>query len=161
MSKEIRRRAPRRSRLRWEWYWKEKLSTKGRMQAEYEMIKNKPLSVTAQEFIDSAIEKLDPFEATAILGTTVIVKQGLDWSTVLVQALKGVEGSMIWKSLPWMKFIPKQEGVSTKELLGQNELFEWVLSFSIAYVIVRHFDKVVNLGTGILGIARSLVGIVG
>lgn len=41
----------------------------------------------------------------------------------------------------------------------QAELIEWLISFSLAYVIVENFGELVTAGSNVLGIAKSLLAV--
>jgi len=146
-----------RKKAKWEAYMLSKLETKGRLIGAMEAEKRKPMGLVAREYFGKVLDKIDPLEATSIIGTTIIIKQGIDWTQYALPKL-----AQLAPYLPHgLGFPIKQfEKLEGSKLVGANVALEWLLSFSIAYIVVRYFDKVVEAGKNIIGIARGLLGTV-
>lgn len=169
-----------------------------------------------REHISKVIDRIDPLELTAVIGTTLIIKNGIDWTaTVLApmiveslilpaQKLTATAGEIIaeaYKSVTTLQpfnlaplidlnpsfFIPiltavfgtppqkekgqTQFGASTegstvksaKLKVGQEslninvEICQWLISFAIAYMIVKNFGAIITGATNILSFAKNLL----
>ncbi|RLI42932.1 hypothetical protein DRO69_09805 [Candidatus Bathyarchaeota archaeon] len=110
-----------------------------------------------KEWIDKLLEwsKVNPLEIVAVIGTTYIIKQGLDWAQLSLRVPEPVR--LFLDILPG---IPLPSSLLEKgEVIPQgNEMVEWIVSFTLAYVIVHHFDAFVASGKDLLGIATMLLG---
>jgi len=91
------------------------------------------------------------FKFIAILGTTLIVKGGIEWSESVLTTFTGF--------LSWLGF----HGLDPDELaealdMPQVEMVQWLLSFTAAYLIVENFGELVEAGTNIITAAQGMVG---
>lgn len=123
--------------------------------------KTKPFMESVREHIGKAIDRIDPLELAAVLGTTYLIKTGIDWSEA---ALANVDlvGILRFFQFP----VPAEGTPETRkdEILKilsnpQAEVIEWLVSFTAAYLIVHHFGELVAAGSNILGLAKGLIGV--
>lgn len=115
----------------------------------------------------------DPLELIAIAGATVLIKQGIDWTQTPVPKMviafflnpmatgEQVAYDTLANLVKWIKqrlgLEPPTTPTTPPPLTTQEELMEWLTAFTLAFIIVKHFDAVVGLGNNILGIAKSLI----
>jgi len=146
--------------------------------------KKKPISQKMQEFLVSKMKEIDPAEALAIAGTTVIIKCGINWTEEVVakaqpfintynQISEGMLNVIMLGGYDILKKSylgavgnptqPTQQEIQDRlrsESSGfQVEVMEWVISFTLAFLIVRHFGEIMQAGSNILGVAKGLLGI--
>lgn len=128
--------------------------------------------VWVKQLIERVADKIDPFETIAILGVTGIVRYVIEENEILLaRAMKmfnaprmasvTTKGGLRFVTPIIWSFIPA-ETIKKEDLEGLDtltfELFEWLLAFGIAYVIVRHGGTLLGLlGEGF----GNLSGIVG
>lgn len=119
------------------------------------------------KFIDSA--KIgDVTKLVAILGMTVLVKNVIDSTPELVDKAKElvVPGYALallfpFTALPFLPALGAAAAAPPKEQLEIPEHLEWLISFTLAYIIVTHFGDLVqgmgNVVSGIKGILTSML----
>ena len=113
---------------------------------------------------ESLVKDIDALELMAIFGTTVLIKQGIDWAQIAVNE----ETVNLFHSIltaDWLQsfrdIIALQEPEEPKaEPIGAT-LTEWVISFVVAFILIRHADAVINAGGNILFMAKGLIGALG
>lgn len=139
----------------------------GVLKARLKMFKNEPSSVMIKRWIENMANKIDPMELVATIGATYIVKQGIEWSEILAaQASKNIF-DVINLILPFTHGkdanIPSE--TLKKALLDsldtpQVEIIQWFLSFCVGYLVVHNFASIIESGTSILSIGKTLLGVV-
>jgi len=135
-----------------------KAEARGRLKGQQMGLKLEPIEQTVRKYFDKILEKIDPLEAMAIMGATIMIKQGIDFTEMAAGTLARFPST--FKMFPWAIPIPGLATLDTKDLVAKDEILQWLLSFSIAFVLIKHFDKVVTAGGSLLSAARALVGIV-
>jgi len=143
----------------------EKARLIGAAKAEIQRIKlrAKNIGVILQsKLADMEVEDLAKF--TAILGATVVIKNGIDFA----------EESYTKQDLAWwyrmfarkLLLLPPGTLIPDEQIQNMEslpaEITQWVISFGLAYVIVENFGEIV-LATGqaltsLTGLARLLLG---
>lgn len=140
----------------------------------------KGIELSAREHIGKLIDKLEPLELVACLGLTLIVKKVIDESEVLRGKLK-----QIAKPAYGIYFVPPEDYVGppqvgtpsarpsyrvfypgprkTEEAAEAYEgLFpdwaDWLISFAIAYCIIKHGGQLLGLMKEGMGTMTSVVG---
>lgn len=115
------------------------------------------------ERLETLMKSIDPLELMAVAGTTVLIKQGIDWAQVAVAT---AEFNIFNKILTadWIgsfqAIIAWVQGSGEPEPQAPTgpELMEWVISFVIAFFLVRHGEALINAGGNMLGVAKGLIG---
>jgi len=93
----------------------------------------------------------DIFKFVSILGVTIIIKQGIEWSESILTTYAGF--------IYWIFGSPADLSAIEQALdMPQVEIMQWLLSFSAAYLIVENFGELVTAGTNILSMANTLIG---
>lgn len=109
---------------------------------------------------DKLIDKIDAQETIAITGLTIIIKQGMDWAEYKAKTMEanpvrafaplfgllGIATESLWKS----DIQPENESIP-------EAIQEWILSFAVAYLIVKNFGELVKAGASVLNIAKGLL----
>jgi hypothetical protein len=91
--------------------------------------KKKPLEVSLKEHFGKMIDRVDPLQVAAVAGTAYVIKFGIDWTQYQLANV----GPIISILTP-SGFITGKVPLK----ISDNEVLEWVLSFSIAYMVVVH-----------------------
>lgn len=138
--------------------------TLGKLKAEEHFAKTKKGKIRAiKEILTKMLEKIEPVETVAVVGLTIIIKN------IIVEFFedKIVEyttGKIPFTPMVFMRAVyPKQFEIAEEEMKKafdkpNVEFYEWLFSFSIAFIIVRHGGALFSmLGQG----ATSLSSIVG
>ena len=55
-----------------------------------------------------------------------------------------------------LRKVAQEKGVSTEGLTG-SDLVTWLISFSVAYVIVHNFGQIATAGSNLIALATQLV----
>lgn len=129
-------------------YWEAKKKRAGELQAEVEAQRRKPLDVSAKEHIGKILDnlKIDPIETLAILGMTITV----------YNIITGTERLMNWVTNlpnPMPSQFPQAASAAASQVLGTqtnkfiipNDWNVWLISLSLAYIIVRHAGQLIGL----------------
>jgi len=119
----------------------------------WKLVKKKPLDVSLREHIGKIIDNTkltDVAELVAVLGLTPIVKMTIEETETLMAKFKRMIESGAW--LKWSLLMPLTPylGFAIETLvtppdvemekimdLPEVEIFEWILSFAIAFCIVK------------------------
>jgi hypothetical protein len=125
------------------------------------------------KFIDSLASKIDPLEAVAVAGTTYLVHQAIMGAPKFLEELKTsplVKGAAYALNPTFFAVTtifdilgqatgtqPTKEQV--QDILKDNELAIWILSFVAAYLVIRYGASFVKDMGGFTGIAGMLAGI--
>lgn len=122
----------------------------------------KPLALTIREHINVAIDKIDPLELAAILGTSYLIKTTIYADTSLVGKIKGLS-KLPLSDLYGGSFAPFLESIDIilpKSLTTSTEpdIKEWIICFVIAFMIVRHGSELLNVFKSIGGIVGGFLG---
>jgi len=91
------------------------------------------------------------FKFISILGVTVIIKSGIEWSESILATFTGF--------IYWILGQPADMSTLEEALdKPEAEIIQWVLSFAVAYLIVENFGELVTAGTNILSLANTMIG---
>jgi hypothetical protein len=118
--------------------------------------------------LEKVIDKIDPMKALAILGTTLIIKQGINWAQYLGQKFAeqggspvGMVAAILGDLMPGNPVLEALAGITGEKkvnLGGRAEIMEWVISFTVAYILVEHAGELITAGGNILFAAKGLIG---
>lgn len=142
---------------------------KGELRAEYYMHKHKPLAESAREHIGKLIDRIDPIEIGAVIGVTILVHGTIVETEALLKAVASVKTNVAGNILaglinPEAELIQWIAGTfagSTSDVIKQFGLDQdweiWLISYSIAYILVHHFGQILAIaGSGV----SSLTGLI-
>jgi len=113
-----------------------------------------------QDHVGKAIDRIDPLETAAVLGLTFIVHGIIiDEKNVYHEHLKKIRGM---KKLVWGRAAEKL-GISLEEWNIPEtetaditqEMFDWIISFTLAYCIIKYGGQLLGL------LDKDLVKVVG
>jgi hypothetical protein len=108
----------------------------------------KPWEVSLKEHLGKMLDQVDPVQVMAIAGVAYTIKFGIDWTQYQLAHV----GPIISILTPTGFLTGK---VPLK--ISDNEILEWVLSFSIAYMVVVHG---LDIASGLIPLAtKFLAGI--
>lgn len=124
----------------------------------------KSLLDSAREHLGKMIDRIDPLEATAILGATYLIKQGIQWTEVLTTSnLPNITWLLNlfnpFRGVVNVPVIPRETAEDIQKALDtpQSEAIEWLLAFAAAFIIVRHAGEIIQAGSNILNVGKSLL----
>jgi len=116
------------------------------------------------KFLD-ALDRLDPLELVAFLGTTYIIKQGIEWTETVIADPSNAK-TLIMLINPFLGLLYSQIVQSPPPEVQKKieqamdslpaELFEWLLSATAAFFIVRYGKQAIG---SVIDQAKSLLGI--
>lgn len=142
-----------------------------------------------EETVKGTINKIDPLKAVAITGTTVIIHGLIQASdTMLTQiadfvsnipqflggAVIGVAETIFskasWEAIGVEVHEPKIEEPKTStpkshyqsilESLGISDLYVWIISFALAYIVIEHGGQLIGLlDKGLTSVVPMLLGV--
>ena len=140
----------------------------GQLQAEYEFKKAHSIDKKPLDFIveqgKKLLDRIDPIETAAIIGTTIIVhgliSDNKDW------VAKTIEYSKLWSQDQALAFIEDWYAQLTGKEQKQKNLIEfpdwsvWLVSLSIAYIVIKHGGQLIGLlESGLSSVVPMLLGI--
>lgn len=147
-----------------------KALTKAGIKAQQEAEGAKDWKVSLREHIGKMIDRVDPLEVGAVLGFTGVIHYIIVTNKELVTAtlaiVKGtVEGIT---TAPWWSWLLSpfpfplgnilKKSAESKEQLGeitQDEFFVWLISFCLAFILIRHAGAIIQgLGEGFQGLTN-------
>jgi hypothetical protein len=141
-------------------YVEAKAAEKGKLQAQLEMHRKKPLEESFKEHVGKIIDRIDPFEAVAILGVTVIVHDVIkETPNLLDRVSKGPAPEDFWGQFvkqmgyaaggiitPAIQVGAGQAKETVTTLLHtENEAMLWLESYALAYILVHHAGQIFGL----------------
>lgn len=150
-------------------YAEAKARRRGELQAEREMRRSEPIEDTLKEKGLKLLDRIDPFETAAILGTTFIVHGIIVASTDLLEKVESYQHQMpeLYKAFPefekrWRFEHGQKESLvttATNIVTGVPDYMVWLVSFSLAYVIIHHAGSLIGLlDKGIANVVPLLLG---
>ena len=113
------------------------------------------------DHIGKAIDRIDPLEAVAVLGMTIIVKQTLDTTATLkekAQAMFQMHPTELGKlfGVPEIDLL----GKPSKQLLALPDWSIWIVSFALAYCIIKFGGQLLGLlDKGLPAVVGMLLGV--
>lgn len=155
-------------------YVESKAKRRGELQAEYEFKKAHSIIKKPMDFLEDTIkktiDKIDVFETAAILGTTFIVHGVIITSTELLEKVEAYQHQMpeIYKAFPELEKRWKFEHGQKESLVttatniveGVPDYMVWLVSFTLAYIIIKHAGSLVGLlDKGITSVVPMLLGV--
>ena len=143
-------------------YKEAKAAEKGRLQAAAEAHRKKSLEESAKEHIGKIIDNTkvsDIAEIMAAIGLTPMVEQVIKNAPNIASAVHNIFlGELTWPLafvFPLNMFLPVQQYKKPEE-----SVFTWLISFSVAYIIVRHAGQLIGLlEKGLTSIVPLLLGV--
>ena len=92
-----------------------------------------------KERFDKIIDRVDPIETIAILGMTVLIKNGIDWTEAsIAKIIVGKPPEELLAHLPPGYELPDPFRAMFPSFEFTTDLNEWLISFCIAFYIQRH-----------------------
>jgi len=124
--------------------------TIGKAKAESDWKKTqKGFEESLRKHLGHWIDTINPLELTATLGMTFIVKNVIDVTPEITDnLLKYGWAGAVGLTFGWIfeEYLKKKKKKPVEfpkvETLDQFEVFKWIISFSIAYIIVRHGGQI-------------------
>lgn len=142
-------------------YAEAKAETKGKLQAEREYKKSKPIQETLKEYVDNIMKNLDPFKTAAILGMTFMVHGTIVGTPALMEKVKVLQHPEFLLlgafGVIAAQYLPLPEGALKKAVEATPDWFIWLESFTIAYIVVVHAGSLIGLLDKGLGNLTSLM----
>lgn len=150
-------------------YAEAKATRKGELQAEYDFkkahsITKKPMDFL-EEHIEKQIDKTDWIEFSAVVGMTFLVHQ-----IVIKNFMEFVNEITTVTELPQRLFKVTPEignifGISKADVMSglpiPKGVMEWIVSFAMAYIIIKHGGQLVGLlDKGLVAVVPMLLGVV-
>ena len=156
---------------------------KGELEAETKFWDKQPLTKKLKRLLWKKLEQIDPMETTVILAGTYLVKQVIEASeeitaTVVAKAeylrkrpamsgawaLSGIIAGPLGGAIS-TAFMPEDAEAKAGYLklmdTGSVEAIEWLLSFVIAYMLVKHGGEIIGMltdgGKSISAIAKIIL----
>jgi hypothetical protein len=149
-----------------DWYWQAKMETRGKLQSELEMHKQKPLTESAREYIGKWLDKIDPLEAGAVIGLSMLIKPFVKMGSDIVSSASGGVVGLLFTNLPAQigQFLAQKE-IDVAKSTGktksditlpgsspldgiQVEVTCWLISLGIAYYVIKNgipFSNIASL----------------
>jgi len=145
-----------------------KATAKGELQGTAEFkATQRGLQTSLRNHVGKLIDKIDPMELISVIGMTVIIKTGIEWTEeILTQA--NAFYNVFWIVAPFKEILPspyQQPSPEPPQDMDSPivEALEWVISFMCAYLIVHNFGQIVvgvsNITSSVLSMAKGLLGI--
>jgi len=149
-------------------YAEAKAVRSGELQAEYQFKKAHSIAKKPLDFIEEhgskLLDKIEPLEAVAVIGLTVLVKHTIDSTEELLNKLQVIKsgkmkGLLIFRTEATTKFL-EQYGYTAE---GRGEGFftdwqDWLISFCIAYIIIKHGGQLFGLMKDGAGTLVTVIG---
>lgn len=141
----------------------------GKASGEIKAHKKKPLLESVREHIGLMIDRIDPLEIAAVVGTTYVLHETILASTDVLNkitakismnpewvigALNPLAGLML-SLMPKPEFPQELENIKTPD-----SLFLWIVCFILAFIVVRHGAELLGKLSGSGGI-MSLLPLIG
>jgi hypothetical protein len=120
----------------------------------------KPLLESFKMHMGEAINKIDPLEAIAIIGTTIIVHDTILTTEGLLK--KAHDYGLSWTmgldlSVPLSQWLGDILNLDTKKEKSPVDNWQlWLTSFALAFIIVRHAGALISGLTNFTGMASLL-----
>jgi hypothetical protein len=140
----------------------------GQLQAEYQFKKAHSIANKPYDFLEEQgkklLDKIDPVETAAIIGTTIIVHGLISENKAWVA--KAIEYSKLWSQDQALAFIEDWYAQLTGKEQKQKNLIEfpdwsvWLVSLSIAYIVIKHGGQLIGLlEKGLTNVIPLLLGV--
>lgn len=137
----------------------------GQAKGKVAALKKLSWSDQLQAFAAQLKEKMslsDLMEGIAVIGATVIIKSGIDWTQTPIPkaVISGFSITQGFRVEPLLtELISWLRGQTTQAppQATQEEILEWLMAFALAYVIVHNFGAIVSGASSILKVATTLL----
>ena len=133
---------------------------KAKLQAEYHFFfkNSRGWKLYLKRWFDSVKDKLDPLELISITGVTVIIKNGIEWTEKIIE-----QQAQFVNLFAGILKVPKIDITILEKAMDtpQAEMLQWLISFSIAYLIVHNFGAIMSAGGNLVAAAVKLIGAAG
>ena len=141
----------------------------GSLKAENKVHESKSMLDSAREHIGKMIDRIDPLEVAAVAGLTFVLHETILSTSDLIQkinttiaknpayvvgVLNPFAGLML-SLLPKMNFPDELDNIKTPD-----SFFLWVVSFLLAFIIIRHGAELVKGGVGSVSSLLPLIGMI-
>lgn len=140
----------------------------GKAKGQLKAIQKLDLKEQLQLFAAKLTDKLslgDLMEGIAVIGATVIIKSGIDWTQTPIPkaVIVGFSITQGFRVEPLLTELIAWLRGQTQEAppqATQAEILEWLIAFALAYVIVHNFGAIVSGASSILKVATTLLATV-
>jgi len=126
----------------------------GKAKGETAAWKSKPLDMKLYEFFKDKIETVYPIKFAATIALTPIVRMAIDATPKILELYQILLGA----GSPLLYFLFSL--VDAPGLLGteleKNDLYLWIVSFGLAYLVVENFGEIIKSGQSIGGWVAAL-----
>ena len=144
-------------------YAEAKATRKGELQAERDFKRKQKPEETLQEYLESVMKRLDPFDAVAMVGMTYVVHGIIKGSPELMEKVKVLQHPEFLLlggfGVIAAQYLPLPEGALKKAVEATPDWFVWLESFAIAYIVIRHGGQLVGLlDKGLSAVVPLLLG---
>lgn len=146
----------------------------GRLLGQYKAHSKKPLLESAKEHLGRMLDSINPLDVVAILGTTCLIKLGIEASESLTAMVVRVyekhqvrlKATPRRESLMWegpkdimVGLFPEGTSAFLLEAFGaaSSEALEWAISFVAAYMLVKHGGELLGLGQNLSALVGMLL----
>lgn len=122
-----------------QWRKKAEIETEAKIKTKWKLKKKKPLEVSFREHIGKMIDRVDPLEVVAILGTTYLVHNFVSLHAELQDAIRNACKPPVdlWAILGVSELKGEIEE-QLKKIEPMIEVTNWLTCFALAYIIVKN-----------------------
>ena len=127
---------------------------KGKLKAYQDSQKKKSYFVSLREHIGKMIDRVDPLESIAVLGTTLIIHDLIQGSEALISKISSPKNLAAWSTV-----IPltDEERKKLEVDFNQPDIVIWLESFALAFFLVRNGAQVLQSGQNLLGFVTMML----
>lgn len=119
-----------------------------------------------RDILETALKKIDPVELAATLGATLIVHNFiLDPVNNLLAAVQKAQTNFSWNATSPITqeiygYVTGEKGPFDTAIWSMNEMQEWLISFTLAYIIIHNAGQIFGLlNTGLGPVLKLLLGV--
>ena len=116
--------------------------------------KSKPIEMKLYEFFK---DKIDPVKLTATIALTPLVRMAIDATPRALELYQLLIG--IGSPLAGLLFQTVIDPKDLSEELKKNDIYLWIVSFGLAYLIVENFGAIISSGQSIGGWVANLFAV--
>jgi hypothetical protein len=141
----------------------------GEKRAELKLHKNKPLMESLREHIGKMIDRIDPLETIAVAASTYIIHETIINTATLLGQVNTVlikpENVLLFDLNPVAAAITTSIGLASmpqpKDIKKPDSILLWVVSFIIAFILVRYAGEIIKGGFDLAKSLPNLLGMLG
>lgn len=119
--------------------------------------KSKPWDMKLYEFFKDKIETVSPVKFAAIIALTPLVRMAIDTTPRALELYQLL--ITIGSPLAGLLFTTVIDPKDLSEKLEKNDVYLWIVSFGLAYLVVENFGEIVAAGQSIGGWVSSLFAV--